>query len=44
MNDIYEALTKELLDKNDKLVHGLNYFGKIFKQLMQNQGVIKVRK
>ena len=43
MNDIYEALTKELLDKmtnflTRKLVRGLNYCGKIFKQLMQKSG------
>lgn len=48
MNDIYETLTKELLDKNDsfthKLVRGLSYYGKIFKQLMQNQVVIKAMK
>ena len=48
MNDIYETLTKELLDKNDKLTHklvrGLSYYGKIFKQLMQNQVVIKAMK
>ena len=48
MNDIYETLTKELLDKNGflthKLVRGLSYYGKIFKQLMQNQVVIKAMK
>lgn len=49
MNDIYEALTKELLEKMTnflmhKLVRGLNYCGKIFKQLMRNQVVIKEKK
>lgn len=49
MNDIYEALTKELLDKmtsflTRKLVRGLNYYGKIFKRLMRNQVVIKEKK
>lgn len=49
MNDIYEALTKELLEKMinflmHKLVRGLNYCGKIFKRLMQSQVVTKESK
>ena len=49
MNDIYEVLTKELLEKNDKLSYAqarawVEYCGKIFKRLMRNQVVIKEKK